>query len=149
MKYLPIHSSSSIWLRYDNLWTNLNQFCVNIMELIVFITHNWLYGRFYISEFTCFSFFSPDLCCDTWARFVQILLRFGRLLRIGGVVANGVAFSLCSYGVSLYCTIPRQFILHLHRYNILRSPRGTQFWVSRSKKCLVKEWQYLVFLGTP
>ena len=63
MKYLPIHSSSSIWLRDDNLWTNLNQFCVNIMELIVFITHIWLYGRFYISEFTCFSFFSPDLCC--------------------------------------------------------------------------------------
>ena len=81
-----------------------------------------------------FFFFSPDLCCDTWARFVQILLRFGRLLRIGGVVANGVAFSLRSYGVSLYCTIPRQFILHLHRYNILRSPRGTQCWVSRSKK---------------
>lgn len=58
MKYLPIHSSSSIWLR-DNLWTNLNQFCVNIMELIVFITHIWLYGRFYISEFTCFSSFPP------------------------------------------------------------------------------------------
>ena len=135
------------------LWQFMNQLkpilCVNIMELIVFITHNWLYGRFYISEFTCFYFFSPDLCCDTWERFVQILLRFGRLLRIGGVVANGVAFSLRSYGVSFYCTIHRQFTLHLHRYNILRSPRGTQFWVSRSKKCLVKEWQYLVFLGTP
>ena len=97
MKYLPIHSSSSILLRYDNLWTNLNQFCVNIMELIVFITHNWLYGRFYISEFTCFSFFSPDLCCDTWARFVQILLRLGRLLRFGGVVANGWVNFQCTY----------------------------------------------------
>ena len=30
MKYLPIHFSSSIWLR-DNLWTNLNQFCVQTL----------------------------------------------------------------------------------------------------------------------
>lgn len=136
------------------LWQFMNQLkpilCVNIMELIVFIAHIWLYGTFLYLWIYLFFFFSPDLCCDTWARFVQILLRFGRLLRFGGVVANGVAqFSLHPYGVIFYCTIPRQFILHLHRYNILRFLWGTQFWVSRSKKCLVKEWQYLVFLGTP
>lgn len=149
MKYLPIHSSSSIWLRDDNLWTNLNQFCVNIsaniMELIVFITHIWLYGRFYISEFTCFSSFPPTSvaflghvsrksCCD-WVATAND----GGHWRILGT--NFIAL----IGHNFYCTLPRQFILHLHRYNILRSPRGTQFWVSRSKKCLVRKWQYLVF----
>lgn len=145
MKYLPIHSSSSIWLRDDNLWTNLNQFCVNIMELIVFITHIWLYGRFYISEFTCFSFFSPDLCCVTR---LYIALFSVAIVAIGFGVAIetiGDIFYWTYRGVIFYCTLPRQFILHLHRYNILRSPRGTQFWVSRSKKCLVRKWQYLVF----
>ena len=107
---------------------------INIMELIVFITHIWLYGRFYISEFTCFSFFSPDLCCDIWARFVHFLLQLYRLLRIGALLRMGWQFH-CTHGCYFYCTIPRQFILHLHRYNILRSPRGTHSWVSRSKKC--------------
>lgn len=94
MKYLPIHFSSSLWLRDDNLWTNLNQFCVNIsaniMELIVFITHIWLYGRFYISEFTCFVSFPPTYvaflghvsrksCCD-W-RAIAIM---GRCCECGG-----------------------------------------------------------------
>lgn len=148
MKYLPIHSSSSIWLRYDNLWTNLNQFCVNIMELIVFITHIWLYGRFYISEFTCFSSFpQPLLRYNATFRSNPVAIwsaiaNWGRCCEWGGIF---IAF-IWRY---LYCTIPRQFTLHLHRYNILRFLWGTQFWVSRSKKCLVKEWQYLVFLGTP
>lgn len=128
MKYLPIHSSSSIWLRYDNLWTNLNQFCVNIMELIVFITHIWLYGRFYISEFTCFYSFHTNLCCDP-----RLYIELFSI----AIVAIGFVVAIEEYGA--------QILLHLHRYNILRSPRGTQFWVSRSKKCLVKEWQYLVF----
>ena len=144
MKYLPIHSSSSIWLRDDNLWTNLNQFCVNIMELIVFITHIWLYGRFYISEFTCFSSFPPTSVAflgTFHANPVAIVaLGFG-----GAIETIGDIFYWTSRGINFYCTLPRKLILHLHRYNILRSPRGTQFWVSRSKKCLVKEWQYLVF----
>ena len=133
MKYLPIHSSSSLWLR-DNLWTNLNQFCVNIIELIVFITHIWLYGRFYISELTCFSSFPPTSvaflghvsrksCCDLVAT-----ANNGGHWRIWGSIF------IALIGRYFYCTIPRQFILHLHRYNILRSPWGTQFWVSRSKK---------------
>lgn len=50
-----------------------------------------------------------------------------------------------THGCYFYCTLPRQLILHLHHYNILRSPRGTHSWVSRSKKCLVRKWQYLVF----
>ena len=112
MKYLPIHSSSSIWLRYDNLWTNLNQFCVNIMELIVFITHIWLYGRFYISEFTCFSFFSPYLCC-----YIRVYLRICHCDCRGYCVPRGYwkhrgYFLLELYGlkpiapspVNLYCT---------------------------------------------
>lgn len=118
---------------------------INILELIVFITHIWLYGRFYISEFTCFSSFPPTSvaiyvhvsrksCCDCIG-----YCELGALLRMGWHFH-------CTHGCYFYCTIPRQFILHLHRYNILRSPRGTQFWVSRSKKCLVKEWQYLVIL---
>ena len=67
----------------------------------------------------------------------------GRCCEWGGTIF--IAF----IGRYFYCTLTRQFILHLHRYNILRFLWGTQFWVSRSKKCLVKEWQYLVFLGTP
>lgn len=147
MKYLPIHFSSSIWL-HDNLWTNLNQFCVNIMELIVFITHIWLYGRFYISGFTCFCFFSPNLCCVPRlyiALFSIAIVAFG----FGGAIEEYGAVSLHLYGIIFYCTIPRQLILHLHPYNILRFLKrfiwGTQFWVSRSKKCLVRKWQYLVF----
>lgn len=104
MKYLPIHSSSSIWLRYDNLWTNLNQFCVNIMELIVFITHIWLYGRFYISEFTCFSFFSPRPLLRYKATFhanpvaiVSAIANWGRCCELGGIF---IAF------------IGRNFLLH-------------------------------------
>lgn len=107
MKYLPIHFSSSIWLR-DNLWTNLNQFCANIstniMELIVFITHIWLYGRFYISEFTCFSFFPPtpvaihghvsrNFCCDC----------------IGYCESWG---TLKNMGVNFHCTHRAYFLLH-------------------------------------
>ena len=82
-----------MWLR-DNLWTNLNQFCVNIsaniMELIMFITHIWLYGRFYISEFTCFVSFPPTSvaiyvhvsrksCCDLVAT-----ANWGRCCEWGG-----------------------------------------------------------------
>ena len=117
---------------------------INILELIVFITHIWLYGRFYISELNCFSSFPPtsvaiyvhvsrkSYCdcigyCESW-----VLLRMGWQFH-------------CTHGCYFYCTLPRQLILHLHPYNILRSPRGTHSWVSRSKKCLVKEWQYLVF----
>lgn len=114
------------------------------MELIVFITHIWLYGRFYISEFTCFLSFPPNpiaiyghisrkSCCD-W----RAIANWGRCCEWGGIF-------IALIGHNFYCTIPRQLILHLHHYNILRSPRGTQFWVSRSKKCLVRKWQYLVF----
>lgn len=127
MKYLPIHFSSSIWLRDDNLWTNLNQFCANIMELIVFITHIWLYGRFYISEFTCFLSFpqtsvaiyvhvSRKSCCD-WVATAN----HGDYWRIWGSIF------IALIGRYFYCSLPSQLILHLHRYNILRSPRGTQF----------------------
>ena len=65
--------------------------------------------------------------CESW-----VLLRMGWQFH-------------CTHGCYFYCTLPRQLILHLHRYNILRSPRGTHSWVSRSKKCLVRKWQYLVF----
>lgn len=147
MKYLPIHFSSSIWLR-DNLWTNLNQFCVNIsaniMELIVFITHIWLYGRFYISEFTCFCFFSPDLCCVSRHVLCKSCCDCIGYCELGALLRMGWQFH-CTHRCYFYCTIPSQFILHLHRYNILGSPRGTHSWVSRSKKCLVRKWQYLVF----
>ena len=152
MKYLPIHSSSSIWLRDDNLWTNLNQFCVNIsdniMELIVFITHIWLYGRFYISEFTCFLLFSPNLCCVPRLYIALFSVAIVAIGFVGDIESIGDIFYWTSMVIISIAPSPRQLILHLHCYNILRSPRGTQFWVSRSKKCLVRKWQYLVFLGT-
>lgn len=118
---------------------------INIMELIVFITHIWLYGRFYISEFTCFVSFSPDPCCVPR---LYIALFSVAIVALGfvGVVESTGAKVVGHLGAKTYCTLPRQFILHLHHYNILRSPRGTHSWVSRSKKCLVKEWQYLVIL---
>lgn len=119
---------------------------INILELIVFITHIWLYGRFYISEFTCFVSFSPDLCCVPRPRFTQFLLRLGRLLRIGWRCCEWGGSFIALIWHNFYCTLPRQLILHLHHYNILRYPRGTHSWVSRSKKCLVKEWQYSVIL---
>lgn len=103
MKYLPIHSSSSIWLRDDNLWTNLNQFCVNIMELIVFITHIWLYGRFYISEFTCFFFFSPELCCVS---------RLYIALFSVAIVALGFVGAVESTGDIFIALIGHKFLLH-------------------------------------
>lgn len=126
---------------------------INILELIVFITHIWLYGRFYISEFTCFLSFPPTSVaihghisrksCCTW----RATANDGAHWRIWGSIF------IALIGVISIAPSPRQFILHLHRYNILRFLKrfiwGTQFWVSRSKKCLVKEWQYLVFLGTP
>lgn len=107
---------------------------INILELIVFITHIWLYGRFYISEFTCFSSFPPNpiaihrhisrkSCCDWRA----IAIR-GRCCEWGGTIF------IALMGVISIAPSPRQLILHLHRYNILRSPRGTHSWVSRSKK---------------
>lgn len=131
-------------------WQFMNQpkqSCVNIMELIVFFAHIWLYGRFYISEFTCFISFPPNpiaiyghisckSCCD-WVGYCEL----GALLRMGW------HFFHCTHGCYFYCTLPRQFILHLYPYNILRFLWGTHSWVSRSKKCLVKEWQYLVFFG--
>ena len=119
---------------------------INIMELIVFITHIWLYGRFYISEFIFF-FFSPDPCCDTWAINHIIFYCDCSPCESGALLRMGWHFH-CTHGCYFYCTLPRQLILHLHPYNILRFLWGTHSWVSRSKKCLVKEWQYLVFLGT-
>ena len=123
MKYLPIHSSSSLWLRDDNLWTNLNQFCVNIMELIVFITHIWLYGRFYISEFTCFSSFPPtsvaflvhvlrNFCCDLVG-----YCELGALLRMGWhnfhcthrayfLLHNPPSIKYCTYTVIISSGLP-------------------------------------------
>lgn len=68
------------------------------------------------------------------------IANWGRCCEWGGTIF------IALMGVISIAPSPRQLILHLHRYNILRSPRGTQFWVSRSKKCLVKEWQYLVIL---
>lgn len=107
---------------------------INILELIVFITHIWLYGRFYISEFTCFSSFPPTSvaihghvsrksCCDC----------IGYCESWGPLKNTGHKFH-CTHGCYFYCTIPRQFILHLHLYNILRFLWGTHSWVSRSKK---------------
>lgn len=118
---------------------------INIMELIVFITHIWLYGTFLYLWIFVSCFFSPDLCCNIRARFTQILLRLGGYCESWGLLKNTGQFHW-THGCYFYCTLPRQFILHLHHYNILRSPRGTHSWVSRSKKCLVKEWQYLVIL---
>lgn len=105
-----------MWLRDDNLWTNLNQFCVNIsdniMELIVFITHIWLYGRFYISEFT-FLFLFPRPLLRYMGTFRANPVAIWSAIANWGVVANGAAkFSLRSYGiisiapstVNLYCT---------------------------------------------
>ena len=137
MKYLPIHFSSSIWLR-DNLWTNLNQFCVNIsiniMELIVFITHIWLYGRFYISEFTCFLSFPPNPCCVPRLYIALFSIAIVALGFVGAIESIG-DISIGPLGAKTYCTIPRQFILHLHRYNILRFLKrliwGTQFFLSK------------------
>lgn len=133
-------------------WQFMNQLkpilCVNIMELIVFITHIWLYGRFYISEFTFLFLFPPTSvaihghvlcksCCDS----------VGHCEWWGCWNHRGQIF-IALIGRIFYCTLPRQLTLHLHRYNILRFLWGTQFWVSRSKKCIVRKWQYLVFLGT-
>lgn len=55
------------------------------------------------------------------------IANWGRCCEWGGIF-------IALIGRYFYCTIPRQFILHLHRYNILRFLWGTQFWVSRSKK---------------
>lgn len=112
MKYLPIHFSSSIWLRDDNLWTNLNQFCANIMELIVFITHIWLYGRFYISELNCLLSFSPQPLLRYMGIFhaisvaiVSATANWGRCCEWGGsfIALMGV-ISIAPSPVNLYCT---------------------------------------------
>lgn len=58
---------------------------------------------------------------------------------------NHMGISIALIGHNFYCILPRQFILHSHPYNILRFLWGTRSWVSRSKKCLVRKWQYLVF----
>lgn len=117
---------------------------INIMELIVFITHIWLYGRFYISGFTCFSSFPPisiaihgHVSCKSYCDWRGYCESWGTLKNTGQF--------LWTHRCYFYCTLPRQLILHLHLYNILRFLWGTQFWVSRSKKCLVRKWQYLVF----
>lgn len=146
MKYLPIHFSSSIWVR-DNLWTNLNQFCVNIMELIVFITHIWLYGTFLYLWIYLFCFLSPNLYCVPRLYIALFSIAIVALGFVGAVGKWGGSFIALIGHNFLLNPPPRQFILHLHPYNILRSPRGTHSWVSRSKKCLVRKWQYLVFFG--
>ena len=106
MKYLPIHFSSSIWLR-DNLWTNLNQFCVNIMELIVFITHIWLYGRFYISEFICFSSFPPTS--------VAFLGTFHAIsVAIGSALAN--RGRCCEWGGTKLCCVCSALFIAIYPY---------------------------------
>ena len=97
----------------------------------------WIYLFFFFSP-TSVAFIghvSCKSCCD-W----RAIANDGGHWRIRGSF-------IALIGRIFYCTLPRQFILHLYRYNILRFLWGTQFWVSRSKKCLVKEWQYLVFFG--
>lgn len=144
MKYLPIHSSSSIWLR-DNLWTNLNQFCVQTLWNLSCL----------LRIFDCMDV-SISLNLLVFLLFPRPLLRYMATFHANPVAIvsananHGGHWRIRGSFIALiwhkfYCTIPRQLILHLHRYNILRSPRGTQFWVSRSKKCLVRKWQYLVF----
>lgn len=116
---------------------------INILGLIVFITHIWLYGRFYISEFTCFSFFSPNLCCDIRARksYCDCIgyCDSGASENIGDIFywAFRGTNSIAPSPVNLYCTYT--IIISSDFSEVLNS------WVSRSKKCLVKEWQYLVF----
>ena len=103
MKYLPIHSSSSIWLR-DNLWTNLNQFCVNIMELIVFITHIWLYGTFLYLWIYLFCFFSP-----------RPLLRYKATFHANPVAIVSATANwgrCCEWGGIFIAFIWRNFLLH-------------------------------------
>lgn len=92
-----------------------------------------------------FCFFSPNLCCVPRLYIALFSVAIVALGFGGDIETIGDIFYWTYRGTIFYCTIPRQLILHLHRYNILRSPRGTQFWVSRSKKCLVRKWQYLVF----
>ena len=126
-------------------WQFMNQpkqSCVNILELIVFITHIWLYGRFYISESLFLVSFPPTSvaihghvsrksCCD-WVGYCESW----------GSLKNTGQFHW-THGCYFYCTLPSQFILHLHIYNILRFLKrfiwGTQLRVSRSKKCLVRK----------
>lgn len=67
---------------------------VNIMELIVFITHIWLYGRFYISEFTCFFFFSPDLCCVPRLYIALFSVAIVALGFVGAIEEYGAQISL-------------------------------------------------------
>lgn len=123
MKYLPIHFSSSIWLR-DNLWTNLNQFCVNIMELIVYYAYMTVWYVSISLNLLVFSSFSPTSVaflghiscksCCTW----RATANHGGYWRIWGSF-------IASIGRKFYWTLPRQFILHLHLYNILRFLWGT------------------------
>ena len=149
MKYLPIHSSSSIWLRYDNLWTNLNQFvCKHYGTYRVYYAYLIVWTFLYLWIYLFF-FFSPDLCCVPR---LYIALFSVAIVAIGLVGAHwriwGSIFIALIWH-KFYCTIPRQFTLHLHRYNILRSPRGTQFWVSRSKKMSRQGVAIFGLLGTP
>ena len=118
---------------------------INIMELIVFITHIWLYGRFYISEFTCFLSFPPTSvaiyvhvsrksCCDCIG-----YCELGALLRMGWQFH-------WTYRAQILLQ-PTQSIKYCTYTIIISSDFSEELnsWVSRSKKCLVRKWQYLVF----
>ena len=133
--------------RYDSTWWQFmnqpKQSCVNIMELIVYYAYMTVWTFLYLWIYL-FLFLFPNLCCVPRAYFMQILLRLEGYCEWWGCW-NHRGYFHCTHGCYFYCTLPRQFILHLHPYNILRFLWGTQFWVSRSKKCLVRKWQYLVF----
>lgn len=124
MNYLPIHfCSSSIWLRDDNLWTNLNQFCVNIMELIVYYTYMTVWTFLYLWIYS-FLFLFPKPHCDIWA-INHIIFYCDCSPWICRGYWNHRGYFHCTHGCYFYWILPRQFILHLYPYNILRFLWGT------------------------
>ena len=118
MKYLHIHSSSSIWLRDDNLWTNLNQFCVNIMELIVFITHIDCMDVSISLNLLVFLLFPRPLLRYN-GTFHENPVAIGGLLRIGGVIANWMALNFVAFVVRYLLRFNRIFLLFFRLYTSL------------------------------
>ena len=107
MKYLPIHSSSSIWLRYDNLWTNLNQFVCK---------HYGTY-RVYYAYLTVW-YVSISLNLLVFLIFPRPLLRYMGTFRANPVAiwsAIAIRGRCCEWGGTIFIAfIGRNFLLHPH-----------------------------------
>lgn len=74
------------------------------MELIVFIRIFDCMVRFYISELTCFAFFSPDLCCVPRlyiALFSVAIVALG----FGGAIGKWGAKTVGLGGAKMYCDL--------------------------------------------